>query len=176
MTAPVPRSSAASVEAVARAIAQNGFGRPWDDFLPINAHDTDQSDLIEYAQAALDAGSADGCFDMLWQWFTERRGADDMRANAADGGLSADDFKQMLDEHELNIMPPQPGDPAQAGKVTPGAIERMVTDAMDTARLEAIEECARFLKDSYPDHAAINAYCAAVRSLSLPSTKSGGAA
>ena len=30
---------------------------------------------------------------------------------------------------------------------------------------EAIEKVARELKSSYPDHAAINAYCACVRSL-----------
>jgi hypothetical protein len=34
-------------------------------------------------------------------------------------------------------------------------------------REEAIEECARHLKSLYPDHAAINAYCAAIRSLAL---------
>lgn len=42
-------------EAVARAIAQQGFGRPWDDFYQCDARDTDQNDLIEYAQAALEA-------------------------------------------------------------------------------------------------------------------------
>jgi hypothetical protein len=41
----------------ARAIAEKGFGRPWDDFLETNAHDTDQSDLINYARAALEARS-----------------------------------------------------------------------------------------------------------------------
>jgi hypothetical protein len=50
-----PQCYPVSVEAIARAIAENGFGRPWDDFLPVNAHDTDQGDLIEYAQAAVDA-------------------------------------------------------------------------------------------------------------------------
>ena len=43
------------LERVARAIAQNGFGRDWDDFLPVNANDTDQGDLMEYAQAAIAA-------------------------------------------------------------------------------------------------------------------------
>lgn len=42
--------------------------------------------------------------DMLWEWFRERRGNEDMRANASQGGLSADDFKQMLDEHESNLL------------------------------------------------------------------------
>lgn len=41
------------VERAARAIATDGFGRPWDDFLELNAFDTDQSDLLEYARAAL---------------------------------------------------------------------------------------------------------------------------
>ena len=41
------------LERVARAIAQNGFGRDWDDFLPVNAHDTDRGDLMEYARAAI---------------------------------------------------------------------------------------------------------------------------
>lgn len=49
------------------------------------------------------AGSAQ-YFDMLWQWFEERRGAEDMRATATDG-LSADDFKQMLDNHEAELLP-----------------------------------------------------------------------
>lgn len=43
---------------VARAIAENGFGRPWDDLLPTNASDTDQGDLIEYARAAINALTA----------------------------------------------------------------------------------------------------------------------
>jgi len=50
-------------------------------------------------------------FEMLRNWFADeiRRGAEDMRANAANGGLSADDFKQMLDDHETNLIqvPPQ---------------------------------------------------------------------
>lgn len=43
------------VMTVARAIAEKGFGRSWDDFMPTNAHDTDQSDLIGYARAAVAA-------------------------------------------------------------------------------------------------------------------------
>jgi len=39
----------------ARAIAENGVGRPWDDFEPVNAYDIDQSDLIEYGRAAVAA-------------------------------------------------------------------------------------------------------------------------
>lgn len=35
-----------------------------------------------------------------------------------------------------------------------------------TARRSAIEECARELETSYPDHAWLNAACAAIRSLS----------
>jgi hypothetical protein len=46
--------------------------------------------------------------DMLWAWFTERRGAEDMRANATDGGLSAEDFRQMLNDHEANLLPDEP--------------------------------------------------------------------
>lgn len=45
----------ADIERVARAIAEQGFGRPWDDFLEVNAFDTDQSDLKDYALAALAA-------------------------------------------------------------------------------------------------------------------------
>lgn len=56
-TAPVEEATGL-VEGTAKAIAENGFGRPWDDFLPLNAHDTDQGDLIEYAQAAVDFLSA----------------------------------------------------------------------------------------------------------------------
>lgn len=43
------------VELVAHAIAEHGIGRPWDDFLPTNAYDTDHGDLIEYARAAVAA-------------------------------------------------------------------------------------------------------------------------
>jgi hypothetical protein len=43
---------------MARAIAENGFGRSWDDFHPVDAHGTDQGDLIEYAQAAVAALTA----------------------------------------------------------------------------------------------------------------------
>lgn len=159
------RSSPDTAEAVARAIAENGFGRPWDDFLPLNAHDTDQSDLIEYAQAALDAGSSDGCFDMLWQWFTERRGADDMRANAADGGLSADDFKQMLDEHELNIMAPQPVTVAQ------GKPDRLAV-AMEIWHRFAPESVIEWEDEA---HQAEYLFCADAI-LALPSTGGGTAA
>lgn len=44
-------------------------------------------------------------FEMLWSWFADesRNGSEDMRANIPDG-LSADDFKNMLDEHESSIM------------------------------------------------------------------------
>jgi hypothetical protein len=41
-------------------------------------------------------------FEMLWKWFEERRGAEDMRPERHTG-LSADDFKVMLDEHEANL-------------------------------------------------------------------------
>ena len=44
-----------NVERVARAIAVDGFGRPWDDFYRCYARDTDQNDLEEYATAALRA-------------------------------------------------------------------------------------------------------------------------
>ncbi|MBR1032729.1 hypothetical protein [Bradyrhizobium liaoningense] len=49
-------------------------------------------------------------FEMLWRWFADesRNGAEDMRANRANGGLSADDFKQMLDDHEANLIPTEP--------------------------------------------------------------------
>lgn len=40
---------------VAKAIAENGIGRPWDDFLPVNAYDFDHGDLIEYGRAAVAA-------------------------------------------------------------------------------------------------------------------------
>jgi hypothetical protein len=43
------------VERAACGIAVHGFGRSWDDFNEIDAHDTDQSDLMEYAVAAITA-------------------------------------------------------------------------------------------------------------------------
>jgi hypothetical protein len=63
----LPRSSAGNSEpaeveeddpdvlTAARAIAEHGFGRPWDDFHVSNAFDTDQNDLIEYGRAAVSA-------------------------------------------------------------------------------------------------------------------------
>src|ERR1700737_4878662 len=39
----------------AHAIAEHGIGRSWDDFLPVNAHDVDHGDLIEYGRAAVAA-------------------------------------------------------------------------------------------------------------------------
>ena len=41
--------------------------------------------------------------DMLWRWFEKRRGVEDMRSERA-FGLSADDFKNMLDEHEQALL------------------------------------------------------------------------
>ena len=73
------------VERVARAIATHGFGRPWDDFHELYVHDTDKSDLREYARAAIAAlaqqpaavddayrrGFVDGA--KWWEW--EKTGA-----------------------------------------------------------------------------------------------------
>lgn len=39
----------------ARAIAEHGFGRNWDDFHSCDASQTDQGDLIEYGRAAVTA-------------------------------------------------------------------------------------------------------------------------
>lgn len=49
-------------------------------------------------------------FEMLWKWFADekRHGKAEMRANNLDGGLSAADFEEMLNEHEANIMHVQP--------------------------------------------------------------------
>jgi hypothetical protein len=58
------------------------------------------------------AGDDDQFFNMLWDWFTERRGKEDMRACQIDGGLSADDFKEMLDEHEQALLDATPTPPS----------------------------------------------------------------
>ncbi|WMT85618.1 hypothetical protein NO932_11830 [Pelagibacterium sp. 26DY04] len=42
----------------AKAIAEHGIGRKWDDFEPVNAYDFDHGDLIEYGRAAVAALSA----------------------------------------------------------------------------------------------------------------------
>lgn len=58
------------VERVARAIATEGFGRQWDDFHELYVHDTDKSDLREYARAAisaLDQQPAAGIFNRIRQ-------------------------------------------------------------------------------------------------------------
>ena len=54
---PLPDNSEL-VKRVARGIADNGIGRGWDDFLPVNAHDIDQDDLMEWAKAAIEATQA----------------------------------------------------------------------------------------------------------------------
>lgn len=51
-----------------------------------------------------------------------------------------------------------------------------VAEAHETRRARTIEECARYLETSYPDHAWLNAACAAIRSLSVTSTTRGPAA
>ena len=43
----------AEIRAVAKAIAENGFGRDWDDFPIMSIEETDQGDLEEYAIAAI---------------------------------------------------------------------------------------------------------------------------
>jgi hypothetical protein len=43
---------------IARKIAENGFGRPFDDFPHCDAHGTDRGDIRNYAAAAID-GMAD---------------------------------------------------------------------------------------------------------------------
>jgi len=62
------------VMTIARAIAEKGFGRSWDDFLPINAHDTDHGDLIEYARAAI-AGLRNGNVNAMTEQETDDRSA-----------------------------------------------------------------------------------------------------
>lgn len=64
-------------------------------------------------KAEASAQDAEGChcercefFQMLWDWFADesRHGSEEMRANQANGGLSSDDFKNMLDEHESALL------------------------------------------------------------------------
>lgn len=82
-------------------------------------------------------------FEMLWNWFADesRRGAEDMRANAANGGLSADDFKGMLDDHEANLIP-----------VPPQAVQ--VTNAMCEAAVKA-DQAERIQGFTYEAHHVI---------------------
>ncbi|MCA6108073.1 hypothetical protein [Bradyrhizobium cenepequi] len=44
----------------ARAIAEHGIGRPWDDFKAVDAYGVDHGDLIEYGRAAVAALRAQG--------------------------------------------------------------------------------------------------------------------
>lgn len=98
---------------------------------------TDQKDVSAQDAAA---HSPDECgrecqyydyFEMLWNWFADesRNGSEDMRANIPDG-LSADDFKNMLDEHEAALMAdialkqPEPRTPAASEKPGFNAIKR----------------------------------------------------
>lgn len=48
-------SDEALIDEVAKAIAENGFGRSWEDFHETCVSDTDKDDLREYAKAAIDA-------------------------------------------------------------------------------------------------------------------------
>lgn len=54
--------------------------------------------------------------DMLWKWFEDesRIGADGMRPERLEG-LSADDFKTMLDEHEAALLPAHEAGTQEAG-------------------------------------------------------------
>ena len=52
------------INKVAVAIALNGFGRPFDDFFELSAEETDQSDLREYARAAVKWLFAEGLLTM----------------------------------------------------------------------------------------------------------------
>jgi hypothetical protein len=58
---------------VARAIAEHGIGRRWDDFLPVNAHDVDHGDLIEYGRAAVAAMRAASPAPVAGDWMKEAR-------------------------------------------------------------------------------------------------------
>ena len=51
----IPAEDDPDVLMVARAIAERGIGRWWDDFAKTDAFDIDQGDLIEYARAAVEA-------------------------------------------------------------------------------------------------------------------------
>lgn len=47
-----------AIERIAKAIAENGVGRPWpDDFHEVAIDDLDQGDIRAYAEAALDAAT-----------------------------------------------------------------------------------------------------------------------
>jgi hypothetical protein len=106
--APMTEADAAKL---ATAI-ENGY---WEILHGGMMHDTilpqEKRDLIVAALRSLPAsGTAgeeerDDFFDMLWVWFEdeERVGVEGMRPERREG-LSADDFKTMLDEHEAALI------------------------------------------------------------------------
>jgi hypothetical protein len=112
--------------------------RPWKDV----ERAVRAAVVAGHAQTPADGDVEQECFDMLWQWFTERRGAEDMRANAADGGLSAYDFKQMLDEHESNLL-----DALAAPTAAPDTSAALVAK---TPLVQKIEAEARRYAEMYP--------------------------
>lgn len=105
------------------------------------------------------------CFDMLWKWFTERRGAADMRANAIEG-LSADDFKEMLDEHESNLLDSPAKPPATGGGAVAGDAkehETTITKFFDDAENADLADDTWQL-NALPARSALDALIAALRS------------
>jgi hypothetical protein len=80
-----------------------------------------------------EACGSEGCdfFDMLWAWFADegRAGRAEMRQRARDG-LSADDFKEMLDEHEGELL----GSRSPAGVPTSALAPLILEYARDLRR------------------------------------------
>lgn len=50
-------------------------------------------------------------------------------------------------------------------------VRSVIKELLDAARLDTIKECIVTLKKSYPDHAWLNAACAALRQLASEPTQ-----
>lgn len=101
-------------------------------------------------------------------------------AEASNGSTTYSPIGRNADGIEVYKRDARPVDAGAAqAAVSPGTIERMVTDAMDTARLEAVEECAKVADDHTPAkhdgtlaaHVTGNTIAKAIRALSVSSAQ-----
>ncbi len=123
---------------VAHAIAEHGIGRPWDDFLPVNVHDVDQGDLIEYGRAAVaalrstpvpqcDAGSAELIAETIWRAEYLRATGRQREVDWCDGVSWADKERYRFVAGAIiasgaNLAPPAPVGAQEALEITDAMI------------------------------------------------------
>lgn len=88
-------------------------------------------------------------FEMLWKWFEseERCGAEYMRAEMPEG-LSADDFKIMLDEHEQSLLA---ASPAKSSWQPPEGFVMVPQAAIKWLHGEGPDDAGKWFGDAVPE-------------------------